>query len=280
MVLKETYNMASGYAIPKIGFGTWLIRDDDEACEAVKTAIGVGYRHIDSAEAYDNEEGVGRGIRQSGLKREDVFLTTKLRAELKTYKEAARAIDLSLKKLSTDYIDLMIIHCPQPWDKRFQSPRSYDEGNREAWLALEDASRAGKIRTIGVSNFDEEDLENILEIASVPVSVNQIKTHIGVTPYGLIDFCAEKGILCEAYSPLAHWRIKNPEIIQSYADRYGVSFARLCIRYTLQLGMVTLPKTTKRERMTENADVDFEISAEDMEKLRKLSINGDYELVV
>ncbi|MCD8206284.1 MAG: aldo/keto reductase [Clostridia bacterium] len=277
MTLKETFTLESGYPIPKIGLGTWLITGDD-ARRAVRDALELGYRHIDSAEAYENEAEVGRGIRESGLKREDVFLTTKLRAEIKTYEGAKKAIEESLEKLDTGYIDLMLIHSPQPWDERGENPRNYDEGNREAWRALEDSCLSGKIRSVGLSNFSEEDIENILSVARVPVSVNQIRTHVGVTPEKLIEYCRGKRILCEAYSPLAHWRIKNPEAVEEIAKKYGVSYARLCIRYTLQLGMVTLPKTSKKERMAENSDVDFEISDADMEILKGFTLGSAYTL--
>jgi diketogulonate reductase-like aldo/keto reductase len=197
-----------------------------------------------------------------------MFVSTKLAAEIKDYDEAVAAIDGSLATLGLEYIDLMLIHSPQPWDD-FRGG-DYAEGNREAWRALEDAYQAGKLRSIGVSNFEQHDLENILSSSTVTPHVNQLLVHAGNTPSALIAYCESKDILVEAYSPIAHGEIlKNPDI-RAMADQYGVSVPQLCIRYTLQLGTVSLPKTGNPEHMRSNADVDFVISDEDMDALRNL----------
>src|SRR5579872_5040796 len=183
MILEETFTLSNGVPIPKLGLGTWFIAND-KAAQAVRDAVRIGYRHIDTAEAYGNERGVGDGVRSCGVARDEIFVTTKLRAELKTYAEARAAIDGSLRDLGLDHIDLMIIHSPQPWAE-FREDQHFFEGNREAWRALEDAYKAGKLRAIGVSNFEAVDLDNILGHGSVKPMVNQILAHAGNTPFGL-----------------------------------------------------------------------------------------------
>jgi diketogulonate reductase-like aldo/keto reductase len=178
------------------------------------------------------------------------------------------AIDGSLEKLGLEYIDLMLIHSPQPWDD-FRGG-GYADGNRQAWRALEDAYQAGKVRSIGLSNFLESDLENILSTATVVPQVNQLLVHAGNTPTDLLTYCVSKDILVEAYSPIAHGEILKNAEVQAMAEKYGVSIPQLCIRYTLQLGAVSLPKTANPEHMRSNAEVDFVISDEDVAALRDL----------
>ncbi|MGW4431492.1 aldo/keto reductase [Streptomyces tendae] len=266
-VLEETYTLSNGVEIPKLGLGTWFI-DDDKAAEAVRAAVRIGYRNIDTAQAYGNERGVGEGVRTSGVPREELFVSTKLAAEIKDYDQALAAIDGSLEKLGLDRIDLMLIHSPQPWDD-FRGG-DYAQGNRAAWRALEEAHQAGKIRAIGVSNFQQHDVENIIEGATVVPHVNQLLVHAGNTPAELLAFCESRQILVEAYSPIAHGAILENAEVRSMAERYGVSVPQLCIRYTLQLGTVSLPKTANPEHMRSNADVDFEITDTDMNALRAL----------
>lgn len=264
-----TYTLVNDVKIPEIGFGTWMI-DDDKAAQAVKEAISVGYRHIDTAQAYGNETGVGRGIRESGLPREKIFLTTKLAAEIKDYAGAVSAIEESLNKLDVEYIDLMIIHSPKPWAEFQNDQEHFFEGNLAAWKALEEAYQAGKLKAIGVSNFEIVDLENLLKNASIKPMVNQILAHIGHTPFDVIDFSQKNNILVEAYSPIAHGEmLDNPEIMV-LAEKYQVSLPQLAIRYLLQLNLLPLPKTQNIQHMKNNADVAFEISAEDMETLKKI----------
>lgn len=273
MIFKETYTLSNGVEIPKLGLGTWFIPDDTVA-DAVREAVKTGYRHIDTAQAYENERGVGEGIRTSGVKREELFVATKLAAEAKTYDEAAAAIEGSLEKLGLDYIDLMLIHSPQPWND-FRGG-DYSEGNREAWRALEDAYKAGKIRAIGVSNFKEQDIDNILSSCTVAPMVNQLLVHIGNTPVELMEYCKGKHILVEAYSPVAHGEIlKSPEVAEM-AEKYKVTVPQLCIRYDLQLGTVPIPKTANPAHMKDNAAVDFVISDQDMEILKQMKPLKDY----
>ena len=209
---QEMKKLSNRIEIPVLALGTWFI-DDDKVAEAVKTAVKMGYRHIDTAQAYGNEHGVGEGIRTCGVPREQIFVTSKVAAEYKTYEEAAASIDRSLANMGLDYIDMMIIHSPQPWDKVNQSEDRYVEGNRAAWRALEDAYKAGKLRAIGVSNFLPEDIENLWETAEIKPMVNQVLCHISNSPLELIDYCQKKGIVMEAYSPVAHGEaLKNKAI--------------------------------------------------------------------
>ena len=263
--MNEFYTLSNGVAIPRLGLGTWLIPEQD-AAGVVKAAIGLGYRHIDTAQAYDNEHGVGDGIRASGIAREQVFVTTKVAAEIKTYEAASASIDESLQRLGMEYVDLVLIHCPQPWAE-FRGSRRYFAENKQVWRALEEAYEAGKARAIGVSNFLVDDLQNILGDCRIRPMVNQFKLHIGETPRELLDFCREQDIQVEAYSPIAHGAALKNENIAAVARRYGVTVPQLCIKYTLQLGAVSLPKSSHPEHMKSNAMLDFTLSDEDMAAL-------------
>jgi diketogulonate reductase-like aldo/keto reductase len=271
---QECFVMENGMEIPQIGFGTWLI-PNDEAEALVEIAIRAGYRHIDTAEAYGNEEGVGVGIRNSGIPRDKIFVTTKLRAEIKNYDEAKIAIDESIKKLNVGPIDLMIIHSPKPWAE-FDSDNHYFEGNLEAWQALVDAKNEGKIKAIGVSNFEPVDLENILQNSDELPQVNQVLFHIGNTPFETLEYCQKHDILVEAYSPIAHGEMLANEDIKNMADKYHVGVAQLAVRYCLELGALPLPKSTSKEHIESNAEVDFEISEGDMNTLIHLTKMDDY----
>lgn len=273
MILQETYSLKNGMTIPKVGFGTWMI-DDEAVVQAVKDALEIGYRHIDTAQAYGNERGVGEAIRTSGVDRSEIFLTSKVAAEHKTYEAAANSIDESLEKLGLETIDLMIIHAPQPWDEFREA--NYDEGNVAAWQALEDAVKAGKIRAIGLSNFNQHDVENILEHATIKPVVNQILAHISNTPFELIDFCKENDILVEAYSPVGHGELMKNEEIKEIAERYGVSVPQLAIRYCLELGLLPLPKSENKEHIKANGELDFNLSNDDLQLLKKMDRIDNY----
>lgn len=279
MMLEERFTLNNGKQIPKLGLGTWFI-DDDKAADAVKEAVKLGYRLIDTAQAYGNERGVGEGVRTCGIPREELFVASKVAAENKTYESAAKSIDETLEKMGLDYLDQMIIHSPQPWAE-FRVEKRYFEENKEVWRALEDAYEAGKVKAIGVSNFLQDDLENILVDCKIKPMVNQILLHIANTDTALVEFCKEHDIVVEAYSPIAHGEaLKNPAIVKM-AEKYGVSTAQLCIRYAIQLGTVALPKTANPEHMKDNAAVDFEISKEDMETLvqmEKIQSYGEFDM--
>lgn len=272
---QEMKELSNGVEIPVLALGTWLI-DNDKATDAVKSAVRMGYRHIDTAQAYGNERGVGEGIRACGVPREQIFVTSKVAAEYKTYEEAAASIDKTLADMGLDYLDLMIIHSPQPWDKVNQSEDRYVEGNRAAWRALEDAYKAGKLRAIGVSNFLQEDIESLWETAEIKPMVNQVLCHISNSPLELIGYCQKKGIVMEAYSPVAHGEALKIRAIADMAEKYEVTIPQLCIRFDIQLGMIVLPKTANPEHMKTNAAVDFVISDEDMEILKHLEKMKDY----
>ena len=230
-MIHNVLTLNNGIEIPQLGLGTWFIRDDIVA-DAIKEAVNIGYRHFDTAQAYGNERGVGEGIRNCGIPRDEIFVN--------------------------------------------QSEDRYVNGNREAWKALEDSYKAGKLKAIGLSNFRIGDIENILEVCEIKPMVNQILLHISNTPLELVEYCQGKDIIVEAYSPIAHGEILHQREIAVIAEKYGVSVPQLCIRYTLQLGAVSLPKTGNPEHMRTNAEVDFEISPEDMKMLKNFKHIKDY----
>lgn len=274
MILNEKLTLSNGVEIPKIGLGTWEIKDE-VAAQAVLEAIKLGYRHIDSAQAYGNERGIGEGIRNSGLKRDEIFVTTKIDASVKTYQEAIASIEGSLERFGFEYLDLMLIHSPKPW-MEFLNEEPYFEGNRKVWRAFEDLYKAGKLRAIGISNFEQVDLENIFETCTIKPMVNQILTHISNVPFDLIEYSQKQGVLVEAYSPIAHGELmKNKEVL-AIAQKYNVSIPQLSIRFCLQLGLLPLPKTANPTHMKANSEVDFEISTADMEILKGIEQIKDY----
>ncbi|MBZ6377313.1 2,5-diketo-D-gluconic acid reductase [Pacificimonas flava] len=274
MIFEQTYQLNNGVSVPSLGFGTWMI-DDARAAQVVRDAADIGYRHFDTAQAYGNEAGVGDGLRTCGVPRDELFVTTKLDAGIKSFEEAKKAIDGSLETMGLETIDMMIIHSPQPWDQ-FRKGEHFFDGNLQAWRALEEALQAGKLRAIGVSNFEALDIDNILDHGSVPPAVNQVLAHVANTPFDLVEYCESRDILVEAYSPMGHGEILDRPDIRAIADKYGVSTAQLCIRYCLQLGLLPLPKTGTPSHMRANAEVGFEIAADDMDALKTVAPIRDY----
>lgn len=273
---KQTYvTLNNGAVIPQFGLGVYQINGDEATRKACLEAFDIGYRHIDTAQAYQNEAGVGEGVRTCGVKRSELFVTSKVAAEHKSYEAASRSIDETLRVTGLDYLDMMIIHSPQPWAE-WRGAKRYFEENKEAWRALEDAYKAGKLRAIGVSNFLVDDLESLLPSCTIKPQVNQVLAHIGSVPEAVVDFSEKQGILIEAYSPIAHGKILDAAEIKTAAQKYGVTPAQLCIRYTLQRGFVSLPKTANADHMKSNAEVDFEITKEDMASLSALKNFVDY----
>ncbi|BDR57376.1 aldo/keto reductase [Xylocopilactobacillus apis] len=268
-IFDETDTLNNGVKIPRFALGVWEI-PDGEVAKAVESAIDLGYRHIDTAQAYGNERGVGEGLKNSSIPRDQIFVNSKVEAELKTYDEAKKSIDESLSKLDLDYLDMMIIHNPQPWKEVNQSDDRHFEGNLEAWRALEDAMKEGKLRAIGVSSFQKIDLENIMNNSSTKPAVNQILCHIGATPMDLIKYSQDQGIVVEAFSPIAHGAMMQDERIKQMADKYNVSVPQLAIRYDWQLNTVVLPKAANPKHMKSNAEIDFVISDEDMNTLESI----------
>lgn len=275
MVLNENYELENGIKIPKIGLGTWLI-DNDKVAEVVRNAIKLGYRHIDTAEGYDNEEGVGIGIATCGIDRKDLFITTKLDASAKDERTAREFLESSFDKLKLDYIDMVIIHSPDTWQEFREENNNYYKENIEIWKVLEKYYKAGKIKVIGVSNFEIDDIQNLIDNCEIKPMVNQILAHISNTPKNLIKYCQDNNILVEAYSPIAHGEILNNEKIKSIAEKYKVSVAQICIRYCLQLGLLPLPKSSNPEHIKTNAEVDFVISDEDMSILENMEVIKNY----
>jgi len=274
MMIKEFYTLNNGVKIPKIALGTWQVPNDIvDGC--ILMATKNGYRHIDTAFKYKNEVGVGKGIKECGINRSELFITTKISDKIKTYEGAKEAIDLSLENLGLEYMDLCLIHAPRPYKEMIEpTGKTYNEENLAVWKAMEEAYHDGKIRALGVSNFSKEDIDNLLQNATIKPTVNQIKVHIGFTPIEIMDYCKENDILIEAFSPNATGKLFNYPEIMEMAKKYNVTVPQLCIRYDLQLGCIVLPKTTHEEYMIQNADVNFEISEEDMQILK--AIKGDF----
>ena len=273
--LKEVFTFSNGVEIPAIGLGTWQM-SPEEAEQMTAYALNNGYIHIDTARTYGNEEGVGKGMKASGVNREDFFLTTKVSAFSKTYDEAKKDIEDSLTALDTEYLDLVIIHAPRPWDKmQSDGPieKLYFEENLQVWRALEEAYEAGKVKAIGVSNFEIDDLVNLLENVKIKPMLNQIKYHIGFRDEQLVQYCQENDIIVEAYSPIGTGKLLNNPDIQTIADKYNKSTAQIAIRYCYQKGLVVLPKSVHEEYVDNNAELDFEILATDMDYLNRLVIN-------
>jgi diketogulonate reductase-like aldo/keto reductase len=266
--LSDGFTLSNGVKIPCIGFGTWQASEGEAAFSSVKAAIEAGYRHIDTATAYGNEESVGRAVRESGVPRNEIFLTTKLWNTEHGYDAAMRAYEKSAKKLGTDYFDLYLIHWPNP--AKFRN--NWQEANAETWKAFEELYRAGKLRAIGVSNFHQRHIEPLLETAVIVPQVNQIRLCPGCTQDAVVEYCRGKNILLEAYSPLGRGAIFEAAEMKALAEKYHRSIAQLCIRWSLQRGYLPLPKSVTPGRIIENSRVfDFELSPEDVEKIAGLT---------
>ena len=267
MIKNEFFTLNNGVKIPAIGFGTWQVADGEEAYSSCLNALRAGYRHIDTAFAYGNEQSVARAIKDFCIDRKEVFITTKLPADIKTYEGAISHFNESLKNLDTDYLDLYLIHAPWPWSA---VGTDCSEGNIAAWRAMIDLYNEGTVRAIGVSNFHAKDIEALIDATGFVPAVNQIRFFIGNTQDEIYSYCQNKGILVEAYSPLATGAIVENGELSKIAEKYGVSVARLCIRYCIEKGTLPLPKSVNKGRIEENLLVDFEISKEDMGYLDSL----------
>ena len=260
-VLTETVPLANGTQIPVVGFGTWLLKEGDECYHAVSEALRLGYRHIDPARAYYNEASVGRAIRDSGVPREQIYVTSKLPAEAKSYGEAVAEFETTMTEIGLDYLDLYLVHAPWPWNEMGKDCRAE---NKEIWKAMEEFLASGRVKAIGVSNFDPDDLASLLPACRVLPMVNQIRWFVGLDPSATVEACKANGIVVEAYSPFAHGLIVNHPELSDIAARYDVSAPQLCIRYLLQKGAVVLPKATSTPHIQQNAELAFEISDADM----------------
>ena len=271
-MIKETFfELYNGVKIPAVGFGTWQVKDGSEAYCSTLMALEAGYRHIDTAHAYGNEESVGKAIKDSGIKRGDVFVTTKLPSHIKTYDGAKEHFAESLASLGLEYLDLYLIHAPWPWSNIGEE---CTEGNIEAWRAMVELYNEGKVRAIGVSNFAVKDITPLIDATGVKPMVNQIRYFIGNRQDAITDYCQANGILVEAYSPLATGEIVANEKLVPIAAKYGVTIPQLCIRYCLEKNTLPLPKSVHKERIEANIDLDFHIEKEDIEYLDSIGRIG------
>lgn len=267
----DTVTLANGVKMPCIGYGTWQTPDGDVARKCVYEAIKAGYRHIDTAAAYGNEESVGAGIKDSGVSRDELFITTKHWITNRGYEKTIAACEESLKKLGIDYLDLYLIH----WPCVSKISDNWEEINADTWRGFEKLYKDGKIRAIGVSNFLPSHLESLKARSTIKPMVNQIEFHPGYTQAELADYCKKEGIVLQAWSPLGCGAVLGDAFLAEMAAKYNKSVAQLCIRFALQSGFVPLPKSTNAERIAANMEVfDFEISAEDMEKIAKMPKTG------
>ncbi|MBP5761925.1 MAG: aldo/keto reductase [Lachnospiraceae bacterium] len=276
MDINSTYKLSNGVEIPCIGFGMWQTPDGDVGVNAVKSAIAAGYTHIDTAQAYGNEDCVGKAIAESGAKREDLFITTKIWNTNHSYDLVMSSFDESLKKMNTDYCDLLLIHWPNPLAFR----ERWQDANAETWKAMEELYKAGKVRAIGISNFRPHHIDALLKTAEVKPMVNQIRLCPGETQDEVVDYSREKGMILEAYSPLGTGKIFDVPEMKELAAKYGKSIAQICIRWSLQRGYLPLPKSVTPSRIEENLKVfDFELSDEDVQLIAGLTgcvgLSGD-----
>ncbi|WP_125761273.1 aldo/keto reductase [Companilactobacillus hulinensis] len=262
--LTDTYTLSNGVKIPIVGFGTWQTPDGDVAKESVKAAIEAGYHHIDTAAAYGNEDSVGEGIKASGIKRDDLFLTTKLWNDDHGYDTTIKAMDHSLSELNVDYVDLYLIHWPNPVKFR----ENWKEVNAETWRAMEDLLKAGKTRAIGISNFRPQHMDELLKTATVTPMVNQIFLNPSDLQPEVVAYNKAHNILSEAYSPLGTGKIFQVPELKEMATRYNKSVAQLVLRWSLQHEFLPLPKSVHADRIKENGQIfDFEISSDDMKTI-------------
>lgn len=261
-----------GVSVPAVGLGTWQSAPAD-CYNAVRWALDAGYRHIDTAHAYGNEADVGRAVRDSGIPREQVFITTKLPSHIKDEKGTERHLTESLRNLGMDYVDLYLIHAPWPWS---EIGKDCTEGNIVAWRTMLDLQIRGFIRCCGVSNFLPTDIKPLLDATGTMPAVNQIRYFIGNTQRETTFYCQENGILVEAYSPLATGNILDNDVLAEIAARYNASVAQLCIAYCLHKGTLPLPKSVNKARIEQNLAVDFALSESDVALLDGMDGIGPY----
>ncbi|HSK67976.1 MAG TPA: aldo/keto reductase [Candidatus Limnocylindria bacterium] len=264
--LTDTFTLHNGTGIPCVGFGTAELRGE-HGKRAFLTALETGYRHLDSAQMYYNEEMVGAAVKESGVPREEVFITTKLANDVRGYRETMDSLDESLRKLGTPYADLFLIHWPAPAPFK----ENWRQMNAESWRAMEDLLEAGKVRSIGVSNFRPEHTKALLKTARVKPMVNQIRLLPGYTQEDVVAYSREEGMLLEAYSPLGAGEIFSSREMKDLARKYGRTVAQLAIRWCLQRGFLPLPRSGNPDRIRENTGVfDFDISGEDLVRLDRV----------
>ena len=250
-------------SIPSLGLGLWKIKDEAQFNQMFQAAVKTGYRHFDCAQAYGNEQFLGKAWREAGLKREDIFITTKSLFQHFGYKSTMESFEGSLKKLQTDHVDLLLIHFPGPFWLR-----------KSKWRALEEIKRAGKARSIGVSNYSVSQLREMENYAKEMPVINQIEMHVFLQQEATREYCQNHNIQVEAYSPLAHGRIMGNPTIQQIANKYNKSYSQIMLRWCIEQGAIPLPKTVTPKRLIENADIfDFKLDNEDLEQIKTLERN-------
>ena len=258
--LNATTTLHNGVKMPWLGLGVFKVEEGEEVEKSVETAIKLGYRSIDTAAIYRNEEGVGRAIKASGVPREELFITTKVWNKAQGYEITLEAFERSMSKLGLDYLDLYLIHWPVKGKYL------------DTWRALEKLYKDGKVRAIGVSNFQIHHLQDIFKMAEVKPMVNQVEYHPKLAQVELLSFCKENNVQMQAWSPLMQGHLLENEVIKAIGEKHGKSVAQVILRWDLQNGVVTIPKSVKEHRIKENADIfDFELTIEEMEKINALN---------
>ncbi|MBI2009332.1 aldo/keto reductase [Candidatus Saccharibacteria bacterium] len=251
--------MNTGAKIPQVGLGLWIVLPGFVAKKAVRSALDADYRHFDTAQAYHNEQHLGAALKESGIDRGEVFITTKIRTTNLGSDDIIPSFEKSLDKLQTDYVDLLLIHFP------------VTETRKAAWQKLEEIHKSGRAKAIGVSNYMVSHLEELLKECTVKPAVNQVELHVFLQMTELVDYCKKKGIIVEAYSPLAHGHGMDDPVLQKIAKKHGKTTAQIMLRWCLEIGTVPLPKSTHKDRIKENIDIfDFKLDIGDMAELKKL----------
>ena len=265
--VKDTFTLNNNVKIPCVGFGTWQAQEGETAFQAVKAAFDAGYRHIDTAAGYGNEKSVGRAVKESGLPREEVFITSKLGNDDHGYDETLAAFEKTMKNLDMDYLDLYLIHWPNP----IKSRDNWQQANAGTWKAFEKLYESGRIRSIGISNFMPHHIDALLETARIKPMVNQIKLCPGETQEPVVDYCRKQDILLEAYSPLGTGEIFDVPDMKKLSEKYNKSIAQIALKWSLQMGFLPLPKSVTPSRIRENIELfDFELSQEDLKMIAGL----------
>ena len=269
----KSYTLNNGVSIPVLGFGTWKAENGEVAYQAVLEALKAGYRHIDTAAIYQNEESVGRAIRDSGISRQEIFVTTKLWNTNHSYDEARQAFEESMEKLGLDYLDLYLIHWPNP--KPLRENNEWKTRNAEVWRAMEDLYKEGKICAIGVSNFLPHHLDALLETARIIPAVNQVRLAPGVYQEEVVAYCKEKGILLEAWGPFGQGELFDKKEVQEIAAKHGKSVAQIALAWSLAEEFLPLPKSVTASRIQSNLDCfGIELSKEEREILKTISVTS------